>query len=145
MKTNKTNKTNNTNEPIEHYDDLLENRRTGTLFIQKVEMLCTAVATLGVFLSIYNSVMKIQSILAEFSNIGFSELLEDSVNLAPIGKIALIFIIMLISYRTLIKYMLISLRENIRNNQFSNNYTIDLAAISGFILTIVCCIILTQW
>lgn len=145
MKIDKVNNTNNTNEPIGYYDDLLENRKTGTLFIQKVEMLCTVIATLGVFFSIYNLVVKIQSILTKFSNIEFSELLEDSVNLAPIGKIALIFILMLISYRTLIKYMLTSLRENIRNNQFNNNYTIDLAAISGFILTIVCCIILTQW
>lgn len=137
-------KENNTNEPIGYYDDLLENRRTGTLFIQKVEMLCTAIATLGIFFSIYNIVLKVQSILAELSDVEFSELLEESVNLAPIGKTSLLLILMIFSYKTLIKYMLVSLRENIRNNQFKNNYTIDLAAISGFILTIVCCLIFTQ-
>ena len=137
-------KENNTNEPIGYYDDLLENRRTGTLFIQKVEMLCTAIATLGIFFSIYNIVLKVQSILAELSDVEFSELLEESVNLAPIGKTSLLLILMIFSYKTLIKYMLVSLRENIRNNQFRNNYTIDLVAISGFILTIVCCLIFTQ-
>lgn len=140
----KIKKENNTNEPIGYYDDLLENRRTGTLFIQKVEMLCTAIATLGIFFSIYNIVLKVQSILAELSDVEFSELLEESVNLAPIGKTSLLLILMIFSYKTLIKYMLVSLRENIRNNQFKNNYTIDLAAISGFILTIVCCLIFTQ-
>ena len=140
----KIKKENNTNESIGYYDDLLENRRTGTLFIQKVEMLCTAIATLGIFFSIYNIVLKVQSILAELSDVEFSELLEESVNLAPIGKTSLLLILMIFSYKTLIKYMLVSLRENIRNNQFRNNYTIDLAAISGFILTIVCCLIFTQ-